>query len=59
MEIVYLKDNIMTPEEKDRIKADVIRELTGIDAYKTITSMTVLELYDLIKLAVNRKQQDY
>ena len=49
----------MTPEEKDRIKADVIRELTGIDAYKTITSMTVLELYDLIKLAVNRKQQDY
>lgn len=49
----------MTREEKDRKKADIIMEFTGIDAYKPITSMTVLELYDLIKLAVNRKQQDY
>ena len=49
----------MTQEEKDRKKADIIMEFTGIDAYKPITSMTVLELYDLIKLAVNRKQQDY
>ncbi len=48
----------MTREEKGRKKADIIMEFTGIDAYKPITSMTVLELYDLIKLAVNRKQQD-
>lgn len=49
----------MTREEKDRKKSDIIMGFTGIDAYKPITSMTVLELYDLIKLAVNRKQQDY
>ena len=45
-------------EEKDRKKADIIMEFTGINAYKSITSMTVLELYDLIKLALNRKQED-
>jgi hypothetical protein len=48
----------MTKEEKDRKKADIIMEFTGINASKPIISMTVLELYDLIKLAVNRKQQD-
>ena len=48
----------MTREEKDRKKADIIMEFTGIDAYKLVPNMTVLELYDLIKLAVNRKQQD-
>lgn len=46
----------MTQERK---KADIIMEFTGINAYKPITNMTVLELYDLIKLAVNRKRQDY
>ena len=46
-------------EEKERKKADIIMEFTGINAYKPITSMTMLELYDLIKLAVNRKQEDY
>lgn len=49
----------MTQEEKYRKIADIVMEFTGINAYKPITSMTVLELYDLIKLAVNRKQQDY
>ena len=34
-------------------------EFTGINAYKPVTSMTMLELYDLIKLAVNRKKEDY
>lgn len=48
----------MTQEEKDRKKAEIIMGITGINAYKSITSMTVLELYDLIRLAVNRKQ-DY
>ena len=48
----------MTREEKDRKKADIIMEFTGIDACKLVPNMTVLELYDLIKLAVNRKQQD-
>ena len=45
----------MTQEEKDRKKADIIMELTSINAYKPITSMTVLELYDLIKLAINKE----
>ena len=50
----------MTQEEKDCKKADIIMEHTGIDdVYKSVMNMTVLELYDLIKLAVNRKQQDY
>ena len=49
----------MTQEEKDSKKADIIMEFTGINPYKPITSMTVPELYDLIKLAVNRKQEDY
>lgn len=49
----------MTQKEKDLKKASIIMEFTGINAYKPIISMTVLELYDLIKLAVNRKQQDY
>lgn len=49
----------MTQEEKDRKKAGIIMEFTGINPYKPITSMTVLELYDLIKLAVNRKQEYY
>lgn len=49
----------MTQEEKDRKKAEIIMEFTGINAYKPVASMTVLELYSLIKLAVNRKQQDY
>ena len=44
----------MTQEEKDRKKADIIMEFTGINAYKPITSMTVLELYDLIKLVAIR-----
>ena len=50
----------MTREEKDLNlkKADIIMEFTGIDADKLVSNMTVLELYDLIKLAVNRKQQD-
>jgi len=50
----------MKQEEKDRKKADIIMEHTGIDdVYKPVMNITVLELYDLIKLAVNRKQQDY
>ena len=49
----------MTQEEKYRKEADIIMKFAGIDAYKPITSMTVLELYDLRKLAVDRKQQDY
>lgn len=49
----------MTQEEKEVKKASIIMEFTGIDAYKPLLSMTALELYDLIKLAVNRKQQDY
>ena len=49
----------MTQEEKDSKKAEIIMEFIGINAYKPITSMTVLELYDLIKLAVNRKREDY
>lgn len=48
----------MTREEKDLKKASIIMEFTGIDADKLIWNMTVLELYDLIKLAVNRKQND-
>ena len=48
----------MTQEEKDLEKAYIIMENTGIDAYKPVRDMTVLELYDLIKLAVNRKQND-
>lgn len=48
----------MTQEEKDIKKASIIMEFTGIDAYEPITNITVLELYDLIKLAVNRKQND-
>jgi len=48
----------MTREEKDLKKANIITEFTGIDAHKPVSNMTVLELYDLIKLAVNRKQND-
>lgn len=48
----------MTREEKDIKKASIIMEFTGIDPYKLVSNMTVLELYDLIKLAVNRKQND-
>lgn len=48
----------MTREEKDLKKADIIMEFTGIEADKMVRNMTVLELYDLIKLAVNRKQND-
>lgn len=50
----------MTQEETNRKKANIIMEHAGIDdVYKLVMNMTVLELYDLIKLAVNRKQQDY
>lgn len=48
----------MNKEEKDLKKANIITELIGIDAHKLMLNMTVLELYDLIKLAVNRKQND-
>lgn len=48
----------MIQEEKAIKKADIIMEFTGIDPYKRVSNMTVLELYDLIKLAVNRKQND-
>ena len=48
----------MTQEEKYLKKASIIKEFTGIDAYKLVPDMTVVELYDLIKLAVNRKQND-
>lgn len=48
----------MTKEEKDLKKTRIIVEFTGIDANKLVQNMTVLELYDLIKLAVNRKQND-
>ena len=48
----------MTQEEKDLKKASIIMEFTGINPYKLVPNMTVLELYDLIKLAVNRKQND-
>ena len=49
----------MTQEEKDQKRADIIREFTNIEPYKLVKDMTVLELYELIKLAVNRKKQDY
>lgn len=49
----------MAQEEKDLKKASAIMEFTGIDAHKPVQDMTVIELYDLIKLAVNRKLQDY
>ena len=48
----------MTQEEKDLKKASIIMEFAGIDPYKLVANMTVIELYDLIKLAVNRKQND-
>ena len=48
----------MTQEEKYLKKASIIMEFTGIDPYKMVANMTVLELYDLIKLAINRKQND-
>jgi 3'-phosphoadenosine 5'-phosphosulfate sulfotransferase len=48
----------MTKEEKDLKKTSIIMEFTGIEANKMVRNMTVLELYDLIKLAVNRKQED-
>ena len=48
----------MTQEEKDSKRASIIMEFTGIEADKMIWNMTVLELYELIKLAVNRKQND-
>lgn len=48
----------MTQEEKNIKKASIIMEFTGIDANKLVANMTVVELYDLIKLAVNRKQND-
>ncbi len=48
----------MTREEKDLKKANIIMKFTGIDAHKLVSDMTVIELYDLIKLAVNRKQED-
>lgn len=48
----------MVQEEKDLKKALIIKEFTGIDAYKRVSNMTVLELYKLIKLAVNRKKDD-
>lgn len=48
----------MTQEEKDLKKAHIIMEFTGIDAHKLVPNMTVLELYDLIKLAINRRQDD-
>ena len=48
----------MTQEEKDLKKASIIMNFTGIDAHKLVSNMTVLELYDLIKLAINRRQED-
>lgn len=48
----------MTKEEKSLKKAAIIMEFTGIDPYKLVSNMTAVELYDLIKLAVNRKQND-
>lgn len=48
----------MTREEKEIKKANIIMAFTGIDAHKLAVNMTVLELYDLIKLAINRRQED-
>ena len=49
----------MTQEEKTQKQAYIIKALTDIDPFKSVMDLSVVGLYDLIKLAVDRKGEDY